>query len=53
MGQRFNWSTGLGVALGDFEIDGTVTQAFWFDGPDVIGGQAPGFLGIISATYMW
>ncbi len=52
-GQRFGWSTGLGFLLGDFNIDATVSQNLYFSGPDFIGGRAPGFLGLISATYMW
>ncbi|MCP4676874.1 MAG: hypothetical protein GY854_15435 [Deltaproteobacteria bacterium] len=52
-GQRFNWSTGLGIMPGDFRIDATVSQNLYFDGPNFIGGREPGFLGILSATYMW
>jgi hypothetical protein len=52
-GQRFNWSTGLGLVLGDFVIDATVSQQLYFDGPNFIGGQNPGFFGILSAAYMW
>ena len=53
MGQRFRWSTGLGAAIGGFQIDGTISQDLYFDGPNVIGGNAPGFLGMLSATYTW
>jgi hypothetical protein len=53
MGQRFSWSSGLGVTLGSFQIDGTISQNLYFDGPNIIGGNAPGFLGMLSATYMW
>ncbi len=52
-GQRFNWSTGFGLMPGDFRIDATVSQNLYFDGPNFIGGREPGFLGILSATYMW
>ena len=51
--QRFNWSTGLGVNLDGFQIDGTVSQDLYLTGPNVIGGGTPGFLGMLSATYMW
>jgi hypothetical protein len=53
MGQSFAWSTGLGVALGPFQIDGTVEQQLYFNGPQFLGGNDPGFLGMISATYAW
>ncbi len=53
MGQRFNWSAGLGLRLRAFEIDGTLSQQLILDGPDMIGGRAPGFLGMLSATYRW
>lgn len=53
MGQSFGWSTGMGLSLGSFQIDGTVSNQLYFDGPDFIGGQAPGFLTMISAAYFW
>ena len=53
MGQSFGWSTGMGLSLGGFQIDGTVSNQLYFSGPDFIGGQAPGFLGMISAAYFW
>jgi hypothetical protein len=53
MGQGFNWATGLGLALGDFQIDATLSSQLLFDGPDWIGGRAPGMLGMISANYYW
>jgi len=53
MGQRFRWSTGLGLTLGGFQIDATVARNLYFEGPEFIGGGAPGFLGMLSAAYMW
>ena len=53
MGQRFGWSSGVGVALGAFQLDGTVSRQLYFNGPEILGGNDPGFLGMISATYMW
>lgn len=53
MGQRFRWSTGLGLTLGGFQIDATVAHNLYFEGPQFIGGGAPGFLGMLSAAYMW
>lgn len=53
LGHRFAWSTGLGLTLGRFQIDGTVTQQFYFNGPQILGGNDPGFLGLISAAYAW
>ncbi|MDD5308726.1 MAG: hypothetical protein PHU25_15520 [Deltaproteobacteria bacterium] len=53
MGQTFLWSTGLGVLLGDFRIDGTVTHEIWFNGPAVVGGGNPGLTGLLSANYAW
>ncbi|MBW2275846.1 MAG: hypothetical protein JRF63_00050 [Deltaproteobacteria bacterium] len=53
MGQRFRWSTGLGLTLGGFQVDATVARNLYFEGPQFIGGGAPGFLGMLSAAYMW
>jgi hypothetical protein len=53
MGQSFAWSTGLGVTLGNFQLDGTIRQALLFNGPDFIGGNAPGFVSMISALFAW
>lgn len=53
MGQNFAWSTGLGLTLGSFQLDGTVRQQLYFNGPQLWGGNDPGFLGMISATYAW
>ncbi len=53
MGHRFSWSSGLGVLLGSFQLDATISQQLYFDGPNLVGGRAPGLFGIISAAYMW
>lgn len=41
MGQEFAWSTDLGLALGDFRIDGTVSHSLYFRGPCFLGGPEP------------
>lgn len=53
MGHVFRWSAGLGAAVGDFLIDGSLSQELLFNGPALIGGGEPGFLGMISVTYLW
>ena len=53
MGQYFNWSAGIGFKLSSFEIDATLSQQLILEGPDMIGGTAPGFLGMLSAAYSW
>jgi hypothetical protein len=51
--QRFGWSTGLGLSLGGFQIDATIAHNLYFDGPQFVGGGSPGFLGMLSAAYLW
>jgi hypothetical protein len=51
--RRFRWSTGLGLTLAGFQIDATIAHNLYFDGPQLIGGGSPGFLGMLSAAYMW
>jgi hypothetical protein len=51
--QRFRWSTGLGLTLDGFQLDATVAHNLYFDGPQFVGGGSPGFLGMLSAAYMW
>jgi len=53
MGQRFGWSTGVGFTLDAFQIDATVSRQLYFNGPAIIGGDNPGMLGMISATFAW
>ncbi|MDD5306311.1 MAG: hypothetical protein PHU25_03215 [Deltaproteobacteria bacterium] len=53
MGQRFRWSTGIGVSPKSFQIDATISDNLYFNGPQMIGGNNPGFLGMISAAYNW
>ncbi|MGD8859059.1 MAG: hypothetical protein PVI30_03550 [Myxococcales bacterium] len=47
----FGWNAGLGARVGSLQFDGSVQQGFVTGGPDFIGGTAPGFLAIASATY--
>jgi hypothetical protein len=53
MVQRFGWSTGLGLSLDGFQIDATIAHNLYFDGPQFVGGGSPGFLGMLSAAYLW
>ena len=47
----FGWTAGLGVTKDNFSFDGVVTNGFVTGGPNFIGGTAPGFLAMASATY--
>jgi hypothetical protein len=49
----FSWSTGLGVRLGGFELDATLSSAILTNGPQFIGGGAPGLFGGLSARYQF
>ncbi len=53
LGQRFRWSTGLGVETHGFRIDGTLSHRLYFGGPAFIGGGEPGLMGMVSASYAW
>lgn len=53
LGQRFQWSLGLGVELSGFRLDGTLSHELIFGGPSAIGGGSPGLAGTVSAAYAW
>ncbi|HUT76547.1 MAG TPA: hypothetical protein VM285_02615, partial [Polyangia bacterium] len=53
MDRRFSWTTGLGLLLGDFRVDATVSQGFYTAGPYLLSGNQSGFLGVISGSYAW
>jgi hypothetical protein len=53
LGQRFQWSIGLGVELSGFRLDGTISHELIFGGPSAIGGGTPGLAGTVSAAYAW
>lgn len=48
---EFLWSVGLGVQLGNFELNGTLQTPFVTGGPDFIGGTAPGLFSLLNASY--
>lgn len=48
---EFLWSVGVGLALGNFELNGTFQTPFVTGGPDFIGGTAPGLFGLLNASY--
>lgn len=48
---EFLWSVGLGVSLGNFELNGTLQTPFVTGGPDFIGGTAPGLFSLLNASY--
>ena len=50
---EFLWSVGLGVELGNFELNGTVQTPFVTGGPHFIGGTAPGLFALLNATYLF
>ena len=48
---EFLWSVGLGVALGNFELNGTFQTPFVTNGPFFIGGQPSGMFALLNAQY--
>ena len=48
---EFLWSVGLGVNLGNFELNGTFQTPFVTSGPAFISGQQPGLFGLLNASY--
>ncbi len=53
LGQRFQWSVGLGIEVHGFRLDGTLSHELIFGGPESIGGRSPGLMGTVSAAYAW
>jgi len=51
MGAEFAWTSGIGLRLGDLRLDGVLTTALLRDGPDLVGGTAPGLFSTVSASY--
>jgi len=47
----FVWTTGLGAKAGNFQVDATLSNALLLNGPQFVGGGAPGLFGSMSARY--
>lgn len=48
---EFLWSVGLGVAVGNFELNGTLQTPFVTSGPSFIGGTGSGMFSLLNASY--
>lgn len=48
---EYYWSAGLGVQLGNFELNGTLQTPFVTSGPDFVGGTGPGLFSLLNASY--
>jgi hypothetical protein len=48
---EFLWSAGLGIAVGNFELNGTFQTPFVTNGPAILSGTGPGLWALLNATY--
>lgn len=48
---EFLWSAGLGIAMGNFELNGTFQTPFVTNGPAILSGTGPGLWALLNATY--
>lgn len=48
---EFLWSVGIGLKLGNFELNGTLQTPFVTDGPAILGGNSPGLFSLLNASY--
>lgn len=48
---EFLWSAGVGFKVGNFELNGTLQTPFVTNGPDFLGGTAPGLFSLLNANY--
>lgn len=48
---EFLWSVGVGIKLGNFELNGTLQTPFVTDGPAVLGGNSTGLFSLLNAQY--
>jgi hypothetical protein len=48
---EYLWSAGVGVRLGNFELNGTFQTPFVTSGPEFIGGASPGLFSLLNASY--
>ena len=53
MGSEVSWTSGIGLLLSDFRLDGVLTQGILQDGPDLVGGTAPGLFSTVSVSYVF
>ncbi len=50
-GSIFSSEVGLGIKFGNFMLDSVINNPLLFDGPNVIGGRAPGIASKLSLGY--
>ncbi len=46
----FGWNAGFGFLMGNFRIDGTLSEGFVTSGPQFLGGNTGGLFALVSAT---
>ena len=51
--QVYSWAAGLGIIYKGFRLDGSFETPLFTQGPNFIGGKAPGLFAIISLSYAW
>ena len=51
--RQYEWSAGVGLKFDNFEVDGSFNAPFVTDGPNVLGGKAPGMFAMVSAQYVF
>jgi hypothetical protein len=51
MGRQLAWTTGLGLSWENLRLDGRLQAALLKEGPDAVGGQAPGMFTTVSVSY--
>ena len=52
-GTQFSWSLGLGYERSGFSLDALLASALVLNGPDFLGGTAPGMFASLSGGYRW
>jgi len=50
---EFSWSLGLGYQRSGFSLDALLASDLVINGPDFLGGTAPGLFGSLSGAYQW
>ncbi len=53
MDRQLAWTAGLGLTWENLRIDGRLQAALLQDGPDALGGTAPGLFHTISVSYVF
>ncbi len=48
---QFLWSVGVGLKLGNFELNGTLQTPFVTNGPEFLGGTGSGLFSLLNASY--